>query len=226
MTEPGRPLLLAHRGDARRAPENTLEALLAALALPGCHGLEFDLRRSADGEAVLVHDATLDRVFGRPERPGDLSAAELAAIGVPSLADVLAAVPAEAFLDAELKEDLGEAAIRPLRAARGLPDGGLSRAVVSSFDPAALAAVRSLAPAWPTWLITVGLSEATLDVARAVGCTGVSAEHRAIDADSAARVRAAGLDLAAWTIRDRAGLQRLAGLGVVAVCAEGEALDG
>ena len=189
-------------------------------------GGEFDVRASANGVAVLVHDATLARVFGRPERARDLAAAELALIGVASLAEVLSVVPAGAFLDVELKEDLGETAVRPLRAARGLPDGGLSRAIVSSFDPAALATVRRLAPAWSTWLNVVELSAGTLCLARSAGCTGVAAEHRAIDAGAAARVHAAGLDLAAWTVRDRAELERLTGLGVVAVCVEGEALDG
>jgi glycerophosphoryl diester phosphodiesterase len=226
VTGEARPLVIAHRGDARRAPENTIAALLAALAVAGCDGLEFDLRLSADGEAVLLHDETLVRVFGRRERPGELVAGELAAIGVPSLADVLAVVPPQAFLDVELKEDLGEAAVRPLRAARGLPDGGLSRAVVSAFDPVALVTVRRLAPAWPTWLNTLDLSEATLAVARAAGCTGVAAEHRSIDAGSVARVRAAGLDPAAWTVNNAGELKRLAGLGVVAVCVEADLLDG
>ena len=42
-----RTLRLAHRGDWRRAPENTLAAFLAALAVPGCDGLEFDVRAVA-----------------------------------------------------------------------------------------------------------------------------------------------------------------------------------
>ena len=226
MSLPGRTLRLAHRGDARAAPENTLAAVRAALAAPACDGLELDLRSSADGVAVLGHDATLARVFGCPVRVAELTVAELGAIGVPTFAAVLEAVPATAFLDVELKENLGEAAVGPLRAARGTADGGLAGAVVSSFDPAALATVRALVPAWPTWLNVVSLATEVLDVARRLGCDGVSAAAAAIDADAAARVRAAGLRLAAWTVRDPAELDRLAGLGIVAVCLEGEALEG
>jgi glycerophosphoryl diester phosphodiesterase len=54
----------------------------------------------------------------------------------------------------------------------------------------------------------------------------VAAHHRAIDAGSAARARAAGLDLIAWTVRRRASFDRLARLGVMAVCVEAAALDG
>lgn len=48
-------LVFAHRGLHDEAAENTLEAFAAAAAL-GCHGIETDVRASAEGEAVLVHD--------------------------------------------------------------------------------------------------------------------------------------------------------------------------
>jgi glycerophosphoryl diester phosphodiesterase len=70
-------LRLAHRGDWRRAPENTLAALRAGLAVPGCDGLEFDVRLSGDGVPVLLHDETLARVQGHPERVDTLSARDL-----------------------------------------------------------------------------------------------------------------------------------------------------
>jgi glycerophosphoryl diester phosphodiesterase len=47
-----------------------------------------------------------------------------------------------------------------------------------------------------------------------------------IDKRSAARVRDAGLDLVAWTVRRRPTYRRLAYLGIAAICAEGNALDG
>ena len=71
---PRGPLRLAHRGDWRRAPENTIPALTAALEIAGCDGLEFDVRASADGVPVLLHDETLERVQGRPDRVDALTA--------------------------------------------------------------------------------------------------------------------------------------------------------
>jgi glycerophosphoryl diester phosphodiesterase len=219
-------LRLAHRGDHARAPENTLAAFVAALARPDCDGLEFDVRASADGLAIVLHDATLQRVQGRPEVAADLSVAALRELGVPSLADVLAACPPTAFLDVELKEDLGEVALGPLRAARGLPDGALSNAVVSAFEPASLATIRRLAPAVACWLNVDDLEPATLDLALALGCRGISVEWRAIDVRTFAAVARAGLDLAAFTFTGRRTLARLARLGVVAACVEGAALRG
>ena len=219
-------LLLAHRGDHRGAPENTLAAFAAALAIPGIDGLELDVRRSAEGIAIVLHDATLTRVQGRQARASRLTVEELAAHGIPTLAEVLAACRPTVFLDVELKENLGEAAIGPIRKARGLADGGVARVVVSSFDRAALATVRRCEPSWPTWLNTAWLNDRAIRAACDLGCTGIAAEWHRIDARRAERVRAAGLELGAWTVRDTSVRDRLAALGAAAACVEGAALPG
>jgi glycerophosphoryl diester phosphodiesterase len=98
--------------------------------------------------------------------------------------------------------------------------------VISSFDHAALATVRRVVPAWPCWLNTAWLSDGALRAAAALGCTGIAAEWHRIDARRAARVRDAGMELAAWTVRDADVRDRLAALGVVAACVEDAALPG
>jgi len=217
-----RPLLLAHRGDHRRAPENTVAALAAALAIPGCDGVELDVRASADGEAVLGHDATLARVFGRSERVRDLSTSALRAVGIPTLLEALVALPARTFVDVELKEDVVPTALSAVAAARGDPPAGI---VLSSFDGGLLARVGAEASSWPRWLNARVLDHDTVARARRLGCAGVSVDWRALDAGSVARARAAGLSVAAWTVRRRASVTRLAAFGVQAICVEGEALQ-
>ncbi|OGN84626.1 MAG: hypothetical protein A2X23_11500 [Chloroflexi bacterium GWC2_73_18] len=216
-----RALRLAHRGDWRSAPENSVGALIAATRLPGVDGVEFDVRAARDGVPVVIHDADLRRVQGLRARVRDLSAAELGRLGVPTLEEVLVALPRGAFLDVELKEDVGREAIPVLAGARG---PGLARAVVSSFEAAALRTVGCLAPAWPRWLNTVALDGAVLARARRLGCRGIAAEWHAIDASTAELVARAGLELAAWTVRREATARRLERLGVVAICVEGPAL--
>lgn len=214
---------LAHRGDWRRAPENTLPALLAALAVPACDGVEFDVRVAADGVPVLLHDETLARVQGRPEPVTALASAALDELGVPTLADVLTALPRRAFLDVELKGLHDRAVIEVLAAGRG---ADLQRAVISSFETETLERVGGLAPAWPRWLNAEDLAPATIATAVELGCRGISVEWRAIDAAAMRRARAAELEVAAWTVRRRPTYERLARLGVVAVCVEAAALDG
>jgi glycerophosphoryl diester phosphodiesterase len=218
-----RTLRLAHRGDWRRFPENSLAALLAALEIPGCDGLELDVRLSGDGVPVLLHDETLNRVQGVEARVDALSASRLADHGVPTLEEILAAVPRRAFLDVELKGRHGRATVDVLTGGRG---PALERAVVSSFEPASLGVVARLAPAWPRWLNAVDLEPPVVALAVELGCRGIAAEWHAIDARAVARARAAELEVAAWTVRQRPTYRRLERLGMVAICAEAAALDG
>lgn len=218
-----RTLRLAHRGDWRHAPENTLPAFLAALAIPACDGLEFDVRAAADGVPVVCHDESLTRVKGRPERVDAMPSEALERLGVPTLEEVLRVVGRRPFLDVELKGDPGPGVVEVLAAGRG-PE--LHNAVVSSFDHAALQAVARRAPTWPLWLNTDDLDGAVVTDALALGCRGVSVEWRALDESSVARARSAGLEVAAWTVRRRSTFDRLARLGLVAVCVEAAALDG
>jgi glycerophosphoryl diester phosphodiesterase len=218
-----RALRLAHRGDWRRAPENTMPAFVAALAIDGCDGLEFDVRAARDGVAVCYHDDTLKRVHGLDRRVDELTADELEAIGVPTLEAVLVATPRRAFLDIELKGDPGRGAFEALVAGRG---PGLERAVVSSFEPAALERIAGLAPTWPRWLNTIDAEPGTIATALELECRGISVEWHALDAAALARARAADLEVAAWTVRRRPTFTRLERLGVVAVCVEAAALDG
>lgn len=57
----GAPLLVAHRGGSRLAPENTLEAFRDAVQRWHADMLEMDVRLTRDGEVVVVHDPTVDR---------------------------------------------------------------------------------------------------------------------------------------------------------------------
>jgi glycerophosphoryl diester phosphodiesterase len=216
-------LRLAHRGDWRVAPENSLAAMRAALAIGRCDGLEFDVRGSREGIPILLHDETLDRVQGRPGRPEAMSVEALAAAGIPTLAEVLAAVGARPFLDVELKGEPVPAVVSVLGGARG---EALERTVVSSFEAATLSWVGAIRPAWPRWLNAGDLAPATIATAADLGCRGLSVDWRAIDSAGMARASAAGLEVAAWTVRRRATAARLERLGVVAICVEAAALDG
>jgi glycerophosphoryl diester phosphodiesterase len=75
------PLVIGHRGASALAPENTLAAFERALA-DGADGLEFDVRRAADGVPVVIHDATLRRTAGLKGEVASLSSSALAEVCV------------------------------------------------------------------------------------------------------------------------------------------------
>jgi len=91
-----RPLLLGHRGArAEKAiPENTLQSFELALA-QGCDGFEFDVRLSADGQAVICHDAGVHGI--------EIAQSPAERLALPLLREVLTRYQSSAFLDIELK---------------------------------------------------------------------------------------------------------------------------
>ena len=170
------------------------------MRIPGCDGVELDVRLARDGVPVVLHDETLARVQRRPGRVGELDAHALEAAGVPRSPPCSPRSPG-AFLDVELKgDDHGAATAAVLRAARG--DAPAS-AVVSSFDPPSLAAMRELLPAGARWLNADDLAPATLSLALGLGCLAVSVLWRAITPETVRRAHDAGLEVAAWTVRRR-----------------------
>jgi glycerophosphoryl diester phosphodiesterase len=162
-----RPRFAAHRGGAALWPENSLAAFRGALAL-GIDLLELDVHLSADGEAVVIHDATLERTT---EGRGPVHAATLAALRglrlrdrdgvptverVPTLDDVLMlAEPAGAELLLEVKgpassvrygrNTAGELTIAPGRVYEGLEARVLAR--LAATDMAARTTVMAFNPA-------------------------------------------------------------------------------
>ena len=99
---------IAHRGDPLGARENTLGAFASAIAL-GADMIELDLRRTRDGTIVVLHDQTLQRLWGVDASVGDLDAADVAALGdgevrIPTLRAVLAAVPVPLMIDFTRRE--------------------------------------------------------------------------------------------------------------------------
>src|SRR5690606_15579112 len=92
--------IVAHRGlhdEAGGGPrENTLAAVLAAVDA-GVGWIEIDVRTTADGTVVLLHDETLERLWADPRTIGEVPAAQVLALGgadrrIPTLADVLSAL--------------------------------------------------------------------------------------------------------------------------------------
>lgn len=81
LLDPNRRLVIAHRGNRVRAPENTIAGLREAVEL-GADALEFDVRVTRDGVAVLMHDPTLDRTTSGRGRLTDVVLGEVRELSV------------------------------------------------------------------------------------------------------------------------------------------------
>ena len=130
------PITFAHRGARLEAPENTIPAFRRALEA-GTRALESDAWRSADGEAVLVHDGTVGRGLKRRKVPAS-TAAELAPFGVPRLADVYAELGTDFDFSIDVKDD---AVVEPMLAVAAAA-GATERLWLCSPDVGLLGALR------------------------------------------------------------------------------------
>lgn len=130
------PITFAHRGARIAEPENTLAAFRRALE-EGAGGLETDAWLSADGEVVLAHDAVVGRGLRR-RRIGVTTAAALAELSVPRLAQVYGELGTEFELSVDVKAP--HAAAPLLAVARAA--GALGRLWVCSPDVDLLLSLR------------------------------------------------------------------------------------
>jgi glycerophosphoryl diester phosphodiesterase len=218
-------LVIAHRGASGEAPENTIEAMAIALK-QGADALEFDIRLSADGVPVVIHDATVDRTTDRHGEVRRLTLAELQAadagyhfspdgghtypwrglgVRIPTLADALERFPARPLL-IEIKVVEATEGVRSAIVAHNATD----RAVVASFQEKALQAVCRppfSACASQPWI--AGLKLRT--VLRLAGRRGypkayaVPDYYRRIEVPTRSFVRAAhalGCPVHVWTVND------------------------
>lgn len=218
------PLPFAHRGGAGEAPENTMAAFEAAVALGYCY-LETDVHLTADGVLLAFHDDHLDRVTDRRGVIADLPYAEVAKAKVdgrapiPLLEDILGAWP-DVRVNIDPKHD---SAVEPLaeiiRRTRSV-----ARVCVGSFSDHRSSAVRDLVGS--ELCIALGragvarLRAASYRVpagAPAAGCVQVPHHvkgHALVDERFIATAHDRGLQVHVWTIDDPAEMTELLDLGV------------
>ena len=210
----GWALAIAHRGDWRDAPENTLAAFAAA-ARAGADMIEIDIRCTADGRVVVAHDPTLERVWGDPRAIAESAFAEVRAAsggGVPELSEVLAAI--EHAADGRLHDSKMSSSRRSLRSRRA---GALDRVLFSGGNIAGHASIRERSPAARialTWTDD-GLPDDELLDELAVEFWNPSWEL--VDAEAVRAMHERGTAVSAWTVDDVQTMARLLDLGVDAV---------
>jgi glycerophosphoryl diester phosphodiesterase len=235
------PLVIAHRGAAGDAPENTIEAFAAAIDL-GCRYLETDAHATRDGVVVAFHDCRLDRVTDRRGRISELGISDVEAadagfhfkapdgthsfrgrgVRVPRLEEILTRWP-DARVNIDPKED---DCVEPLVALIDRHEAW-HRVCIGAFSDARLKRVRRLSRGractsmGPAAVAIAKLSSASGRMPRlGANCLQVPPTQgpvplvtkRFIDA-----AHRAGLPVHVWTIDDAPSMRRLLELGVDAI---------
>ena len=211
-------LTVAHRGDTSLWRENTLAGLDSA-ADCGADWVEVDVKLTADGELVLLHDFTLNRLWGLDRHIGSVSFAELtdATSGLEGQIPPLGAALAWARdRQAPLMVDIpgrseGRATVKMVKAKSCLDW------VVFAGDPAAMVDVRALAPeariamSWETPVLP------RPELLAAVRPDYFNQLHILLNAPVVEQVHELGIQVCAYTVDDTDRMSELQDMGVDAI---------
>ena len=208
-------LVLGHRGASGYAPENTLAAFELGIQ-QGCHGFEFDVQLSRDGEPVIHHDWSVERTTDGTGDIRDLTFREIRNLDagkwfssefrgqkIPARGEVLELIPGKMLLNVELKSrasdgpGLEEKVIAALR-----EHGRLEKTIISSFNHLSLKRVREIDPSIRLGLLYEALQLHPFDYLEKLKL-GLYSIHPLHDYVSPSLVREAhdrGLKMACWTV--------------------------
>ncbi len=230
----GRVGIASHRGGAFLWPENSLAAFRASAALP-LDQAECDVHLSADGEVMVIHDATLERTTDGTGAVVAWPAAALARLRqrgagdekVPTLAEVLAVLKGSPVAPrVEIKPDAQKRPYPGIVAKTlGVLDaaGERGRSWIIGFELPTMAEVQAAGGvAGVAWLLegpfwrAVGARGAAA-AARAHGMREIGVGAGMLDAEAVAILRAEGLGIGIWGANHGDSIRRMIGLGVDAL---------
>lgn len=224
------PTFFTHRGGGRHAPENTLAAMKVGRSY-GFMAAEFDVKLSADGVALLMHDDTLNRTtnghglvadtnmeFLDTLDAGGWHSAPFVGEHVARFSGVAAYLHRNGMVaNVEIKPCPGrEAETGRLIAelTQALWQDRFVKPLLSSFSVEALRAARIAAPELPIGLLTERFVEADFEVLHELNAVSYHTHHSAVDAALVTRCHAAGYRVMAYTVNDVARARTLIHLGV------------
>jgi glycerophosphoryl diester phosphodiesterase len=216
--------IYAHRGLHVDERENTLAAFSAARQL-GVDGVEFDVRRTVDGALVVHHDPACGSLVVSETRQRELPDY------LPTLDAALAACEGM-MVNVEIKnsrdrtestyDDSGQFARQVVQVLHEIKWS--DRVIISSFDQATCAAVRSIDSAMPVgWLLGNAGPADALTQAHILEFTAVHPHFKLLNAAWMTRAHELGLDVNTWTVNSRRDITAMVNLGVNCIISDNPA---
>ncbi len=227
------PLIIGHRGSPVHAPENTLASFEVAVA-QGADAIEFDVKLSADGEVVVLHDFTVNRTTdgkGRVNRlclsalhkldAGSWFSQRFAGERIPTLESVCVALGQRLYLNIELTNyatPFDALVVKVVNIVQKYQLQG--RVLLSSFFPPNLARARQLLPEspcalliWPgwkgRWIIPLALRSRRYEA--------IHPHLSQVTPTLVQQAHAAGKRVHVWTVNEERDMRRMADWGVDAI---------
>ena len=211
----------AHRGASEYAPENTMSAFYLGL-IYGADGIETDVQRTKDGELVLFHDDTLDRVTDGSGTVRDYTLSELKSLKVyggctTGFYDKI--VTLREFLEVfskynihfaiELKHEGLESEVLKLAEEFGI----YGKMTVTSFNFDYLREIKRINPRARIGWLVCGSGEEQIEQLAGINGEEMAPEAGKLTEEAVRRLRAAGLGMRAWGVTDTALMKKMCRLG-------------
>lgn len=223
--------IIGHRGARGEAPENTLAGFQLAIDA-GVHGIELDVRLSADGQLIVLHDSKVDRTTWHRGPARNFTMAELGLLdarrntpgwhittGVPSLEEVVAMAPPDMAFQFEVKPDRGQIMHRLAHnLVQFIQRAGLAeRVVVTSQHSGFLRMVAGMDASLRRGYVGHYRYQQPLRRSRALGCQWLIAHYNLVNRRLVEKARRRDIKLSVWTVNDLQEAERLHALGVNSV---------
>lgn len=211
----------AHRGDSSVYRENTLEAITSAID-KGAAVVEIDVHLSSDGEVVVIHDPTLERLWGTKKAVNELTWAEISAIRtdgyrIPLLSEVLELFKGKsAFLMIDM--EITDPAIPSVKVVieSGLP---LSQ-VTWCGNIEAMKLVRSASPEARIWMPWYTLDLPSKSDIEQLRPEFLNFNYSLVTQETVKRVHELGCKVSVWTVQDQPMMRWAAAIGVDSITSD------
>ena len=212
-------IAIAHRGDPLGERENTLASFAAAVR-HGADMIELDLRRTSDGAIVVLHDATLTRLWGVDRPVAELDLAAVREIGqgrqrIPTLDEVLRHIAIPLMVDFT-EDDVVEGALAAVREA-----DATARSLFVTGNVDALRQLRAQAPEARIGLTWIEQEPPAPSLLHELGAEFWNPMFRLVNPEHVAAVHDLGLKVSTWTVDEPRHMARVAEAGVDAIVSNG-----
>ena len=206
---------IAHRGAKAYEPENTLAAFAKAIELQS-DAIEFDVHLSADGEIIVIHDETVDRVTNGSGFVKDLSLSALKKMKIgneheiPTLSETFDFVNQRCLVNVELKAfETAEPVVNLIEYYVTHKNWKYSQFLVSSFDWPALQKVRDLHAEIPLGVLTETDLELAIGFAEFVKAETIHPHFHLLTAENTSHMQQKGFKVFAWTVNEWEDIQNI-----------------
>lgn len=211
---------IGHRGACGHAPENTLPSFEKALAL-GVEGIELDVHVSLDQQAVVIHDATLDRTTPVSGWVKDYNSTVLQQWGIPTLEAVCNLVANRCLLNIEIKENAAtDPVLKLLQHRINANTATNSDFIISSFDWDILDEISVKHPTYRLGVLTEENLEEALHFAQKLGAFSLHPDHNLLTFEAVKSIQNHGIKVFPWTVNESEKIKTLKTWGVEGIISD------